>query len=221
MRRLLLVLVLLCGALATLGGSALAGGWDPDPTAACDNMIDDDGDGHIDSADLGCHMGASDPYNDYDEYNPPDADWDFNIGDLDDAIGDPFEDFAILATSGCRSPVVRQEYKGRTGFHHWTIFQRVNFCWNSGRITSFNRERWIWKTENPLSGWEWKGWIGTNCNLETCPGRGVGTTTTSAWTQGQWKFCSLKWVLCHEVTPLIGIRVFGTGAVRYFHGVPQ
>jgi hypothetical protein len=117
---------------------------------------------------------------------------------------------------------VRKDYKGSSGYHHWSYYERVNFCWNNYKITSFNRERWIWKTDNPLSGWQWLGHLGTNCSLETCSGRGVGTFgPVTAWTQGHWKFCTLIWVACHEVTPLIGIKVWGNGKVRYFHDTPQ
>ena len=226
MRRLIVLFALLSTVVLGLSAAqAGAGGWDPDPKVACENGVDDDGDSYIDTLDPGCYGEQPFPWMDNNEFNEPDPDWDFNIGQdgLGDVIGgdDPTPALKAADCRNIRLPVARQEYRGNTGFHHWTVFQRVRFCWRDGLITSFERERWIWKTTNPLSGWSWEGWIGTNCNLENCQGRGVGTTTTSAWTQGKWKFCSLKWVLCHEVTPLIGIRVFGTGAVRYFRGSPQ
>ena len=229
--RFILLALLVLGLTLLYAGPASSGGWDPNPKIACENAKDDDGDGYIDTLDPGCYGEQPFPWMDDNEYNEPDADYEFNVGQngLSDAIGEddtglfaPFKSTALAADCGNkRLPVVRQEYKGSTGYHHWTVYQRVTFCWRNGLITFFERDRWIWKTTNPLSGWSWQGWIGTNCNLENCSGRGVGTSTASAWTQGKWHFCSVKWVLCHDLTPLIGIRVFGNGSVQYYKGNPQ
>jgi hypothetical protein len=122
---------------------------------------------------------------------------------------------------GCRYPVVKKTYKGGTGAVHWIYYQRVRFCWRNGRITSFSRERWTWQSGSFFNGWSFEGHTSTNCWPADCLGRGVGLATTSAWTQGKFKFCSLKIVLCHEVAPLVGIRVYGTGRWVPFYDYPQ
>lgn len=122
---------------------------------------------------------------------------------------------------GCRNPVVKKTYKGSLGATHWIYYQRVRFCWRNGKITSFSRERWVWQSGNFLNGWSFEGHVNTGCSVADCRGRGVGTATTSAWTQGKFRFCSLKIVLCHEVSPLVGIRVYGNGSWVPFFDSPQ
>lgn len=122
---------------------------------------------------------------------------------------------------GCRYPVVKKTYKGGTGATHWIYYQRVRFCWRNGVITSFSRERWTWQSGSFFNGWSFEGHISSNCWPTDCDGRGVGRSTTAAWTQGKFKFCSLKIVLCHEVAPLVGIRVYGTGRWVPFFDNPQ
>ncbi len=72
-----------------------------------------------------------------------------------------------------------------------------------------------------LNGWDFHDHIASNCNTENCSGRGVGSWTTTAWTQGKFEFCSIRFALCSTQTPLIGIRVYGNGGVSYFRDHPQ
>jgi hypothetical protein len=121
---------------------------------------------------------------------------------------------------GCRSPIARREYRGMFGHIRWIYYEQVHFCWGSGRITSFWRERWHHQNGGFFNGWSFEGHINSNC-LDECRGRGVGSWSTSAWTQGQFRFCTFKIVVCHEVTPLLGIRVYGDGSFRLFQDYPQ
>jgi hypothetical protein len=122
---------------------------------------------------------------------------------------------------GCRYPVVKKTYKGGTGSTLWIYYQRVRFCWRNSKITSFMRERWIWQSDNFFNGWSFNGHINTGCSADDCRGRGVGTWTTSAWTQGKFTFCYVRIALCHEEAPLIGIRVYGSGRWSPFYDYPQ
>jgi hypothetical protein len=188
------------------------------PTA-CSDGIDNDGDGRIDLADPGCADSGDLDETDAASAPPPPDDWGQNVGWYTDYNDDGYS-FLRLG-GGCRAPVARREYRGSFGTHHWTYFEKVTFCWRNGVITSFSRERWIWMSGSLLNGWSFKGHINSNCDGD-CSGMGfVGRTTASAWTQGLFEFCSLRWALCTEQTPLLGIRVYGDGRITYFRDNPQ
>jgi len=93
MRRLSLLLALLALAVFTFGDSASGGGWDPDPKVACENGLDDDGDGWVDDYDPGCHGDQPFPYMDDDETNPPPPPEWFIEGEIPgDGEGDPSDE---------------------------------------------------------------------------------------------------------------------------------
>lgn len=118
--------------------------------------------------------------------------------------------------AGCKHPYAFKEYRNTRGRALWRYYQRVNWCWNNNRITSFSRERWSWRDSHIMNGWEFLGHASGNCETETCSGRGVGTWYTNAWTLGQYKFCILRWGWCTYADPLVGIGVNGTGGWNSF-----
>jgi hypothetical protein len=97
----------------------------------------------------------------------------------------------------------------RRNLAHMIVFrynQQVRWCYRSNLITYFWRDRW---PSNTAFGWSFDGHIGTNCAYEHCPGRGVGTYSTTAWTQGAFHVC-LAWYCVHKY-PLVSIWVHGDG----------
>ncbi|MFL5920729.1 MAG: hypothetical protein ACJ743_07100 [Gaiellaceae bacterium] len=97
----------------------------------------------------------------------------------------------------------------RRNLAHMIVFrynQQVRWCYRNNVITYFWRDRW---PSNTAFGWSFDGHTGTNCAYEHCPGRGVGTYSTTAWTQGEFHVC-LAWYCVHKY-PLVSIWVHGDG----------
>jgi len=84
--------------------------------------------------------------------------------------------------------------------------EQVRWCWRNNVITYFWRDRW---PSNTAWGWSFDGHTGSNCVYEHCSGRGVGTYSTDAWTQGAFHAC-ITWY-CPQKNPVVDIWVHGDG----------
>jgi hypothetical protein len=84
--------------------------------------------------------------------------------------------------------------------------EQVRWCYRNNAITYFWRDRWPSGTG---FGWSFDGHIGSNCTYEHCSGRGVGTYSTDAWTQGHFHVC-VTWYCPHKY-PIVDIWVHGDG----------
>lgn len=156
-----------------------------------------------------CWDHECDPSEEY--YFNVDGSWSWNDGGGADGHG---------YYGGCKTPWVRKVFRNKFGIDLWSYNQSVGWCWSSGRITQFWRNRWIWRSGHYLNGWSFHGHINTNCSLENCNGRGSGTGWTSAWTQGKWQMCVVRWGWCNDNYPLIGIAVNGWGGWGGFYDHP-
>jgi hypothetical protein len=97
----------------------------------------------------------------------------------------------------------------RRNLIHLVVFrytEQVRWCWNGNAITYFWRDRW---PSGTAFGWSFDGHVGTNCVYEHCPGRGVGTYSTNAWTQGHFHVCVPSY--CVHKYPIVNIWVHGDG----------
>jgi hypothetical protein len=84
--------------------------------------------------------------------------------------------------------------------------EQVRWCWQNGVITYFWRDRWASGT---AFSWSFDGHVGSNCIYEHCPGRGVGSYRTNAWTQGHFHACVPSY--CVHKYPIVNIWVHGDG----------
>ena len=107
----------------------------------------------------------------------------------------------------CRTRWVRATRKNLAWFVVFRYYEQVRWCWKDGKITYFWRDRWPADT---AFGWSFQGHIGSNCVYEHCSGRGVGTYSTDAWTQGGFRACAPK-LICYYKYPLVDIWVHGDG----------
>ena len=132
MRRLSLLLALLALAVFTFGDSASGGGWDPDPKVACENGLDDDGDGWVDDYDPGCHGDQPFPYMDDDETNPPPPPEWFIEGEIPgDGEGDPSDETGSV----CRQKELKRSMS-ETGPWGRRLFLLTTWCYEAGVIKS-------------------------------------------------------------------------------------
>ena len=106
----------------------------------------------------------------------------------------------------CRTRWVRATRRNLAWIVVYRYNQQVRWCWSGGVITYFWRDRWPSST---AFGWTFDGHVSTNCALEHCNGRGVGTYSTQAWTQGKFHVC-VTWY-CPSKLPLVSIWVHGDG----------
>jgi hypothetical protein len=118
------------------------------------------------------------------------------------------EPLAAYAYSGgiCRTRYARATRRNLFRFVVFRYNEQVRWCWSGGVITYFSRDRWPSDTS---FGWGFYGHIGSNCVLEHCTGRGVGSYSTDAWTQGDFGVC-LKGFCPHKY-PIVDIWVHGDG----------
>ena len=106
----------------------------------------------------------------------------------------------------CRTRWARATRKNLLHMVVFRYYEQVRWCWQNNLITYFWRDRWPSDTS---FGWSFDGHIGTNCRYEHCPGRGVGTYRTNAWTQGHFHVCVPSY--CPHKYPLVNIWVHGDG----------
>lgn len=145
-----------------------------------------------------------------DPYYPADSCYDPNIdcgtGESDTGMLTESWDAYDYAPGTCRTRWARAT---RRNLAHMIVFrynEQVRWCYRNNAITYFWRDRW---PSNTAFGWTFDGHIGSNCIYEHCPGRGVGTYSTSAWTQGEFHVC-ITWYCPHKY-PLVSIWVHGDG----------
>ena len=109
------------------------------------------------------------------------------------------------STGTCRTRWVSARRRNLFYVTMYKYNEQVRWCWKNNKITYFWRDRWPSDTS---WGGAFDGHIGSNCIYEHCSGRGVGTYSTDAWTQGQFHVC-LK--VCVYKYPKVDIWVHGDG----------
>jgi hypothetical protein len=110
------------------------------------------------------------------------------------------------APGSCRTRWARATRRNLAHLVVYRYNEQVRWCWSAGLITYFWRDRWASDT---AFGWIFDRQLGSNCALEHCNGRGVGTYSTDAWTQGEFHACVI-WYCPHRY-PLVDIWVHGDG----------
>jgi hypothetical protein len=110
------------------------------------------------------------------------------------------------APGTCRTRWARATRRNLIRMPVFRYTEQVRWCWRSGLITYFHRDRW---PSDTAFGWSFDGHVGSNCTYEHCPGRGVGTYSTNAWTQGSFHVCVPSY--CVHKYPLVNIWVHGDG----------
>jgi hypothetical protein len=110
----------------------------------------------------------------------------------------------------CRTRWAKAHRENLFGVTQYDYYQQVRYCWRSGVITRFHRDRWTGQTG---LGWSFDGHIGTNCGAEGCDGR-TGAYSENAWTQGAYHICWTVWGVgyCVNKYPLISITVYADGS---------
>ena len=110
------------------------------------------------------------------------------------------------APGTCRTRWARATRRNLFRFVVFRYNEMVRWCWRNNAITYFWRDRW---PSDTAFGWSFDGHTGTNCVYEHCPGRGVGTYSANAWTQGHFHVCVPSY--CVHKYPLVNIWVHGDG----------
>ena len=106
----------------------------------------------------------------------------------------------------CRTRYARAVRRNLAGFVVFRYNEQVRWCWKGDVITYFWRDRW---PSDTAFGWTFDGHTAGNCVYEHCSGRGVGTYSTDAWTQGGFHAC-VTWYCPHKY-PVVDIWVHGDG----------
>lgn len=107
---------------------------------------------------------------------------------------------------GCWTRWARRNYDSIFGYNYFRYYEQISWCGNGSVLTSFYRDRW---PEVNWIAWTFQGNIGSDCSLEHCNGRGSGSYSTNAYTQGQFAVCA-AW--CAEYKyPWVNISVTAAG----------
>jgi len=115
-------------------------------------------------------------------------------------------EFYGFPRANCRTRWARATRKNLARMVVYHYNEQVRWCWSGGKITWFWRDRWASDT---AFSWIFDGNVNTNCVLEHCNGRGVGTYSTNAWTQAEFHVC-VVWYCPHKY-PVVDIWVHGDG----------
>jgi hypothetical protein len=108
----------------------------------------------------------------------------------------------VMATGTCKVTQSELEARNVLGMRLWSYFEKINWCYSSGKISSKSRTRWA-EVYAPF--WAFKGHIGST------ESGGVGSSSYRAWTQGSFALCA-PYVLCAQNRyPWIELTVFATG----------
>jgi hypothetical protein len=110
------------------------------------------------------------------------------------------------APGSCRTRWAKAVRKNLAGLAVFKYNEQIRWCWRNNAITYFWRDRW---PSDTAWGWSFDGHINGNCIYEHCSGRGVGTYSTDAWTQGAFHAC-ITWYCPHRY-PVVDIWVHGDG----------
>jgi hypothetical protein len=215
MKRLILVLALLSTAALLLGGSASGGGWDPDPRVACENGVDDDGDGWVDEEDGGCHGDEPFPWMDDDEWNPPPPNPDeypLQVGTFD-AL--PEEDITVTTNSPvtrCKTQRFRKSWTQATLYNVLTYEGRFRVCYrhNAGIVSVLHRSGDSIFTRWP---WSWKG------NDDGYPFHIRYERRVEFYFRGTLEFCPIKLGCTTTKHPYITITFYDDNTISRQSGV--
>ncbi|MDQ2910887.1 MAG: hypothetical protein M3R39_07735 [Actinomycetota bacterium] len=145
-------------------------------------------------------------------YQAPDGSYcyDLNVdcgyGDIETGVYTESFDAYAYSPGTCRTRYARATRHNLAWRIVFRYNEQVRWCWRGGVITYFWRDRWPSDTS---FGWSFDGHIGSNCAYEHCVGRGVGTYSTDAWTQGAFHAC-VGWYCPHKY-PIVDIWVHGDG----------
>ncbi len=113
--------------------------------------------------------------------------------------------------AGCWTVWARRNFDNWLfGYNYWRYYEQVSWCGDGSALTSFWRDRW---PDVNWIGWEFRGHIDSNCSLEHCNGRGSGTYSTYAWTQGAFAVCAAWCADWHY--PIVSISVNADGGWGY------
>jgi hypothetical protein len=89
----------------------------------------------------------------------------------------------------------------------WKYFERISWCYNGRRLTSFTYRRW---PEVYVPTWDFKGHIGFQAS------GGEGSRSARRWTQGKFRQCA-AW--CFQTkTPWVDLLVRRDGSWSYATG---
>ena len=107
---------------------------------------------------------------------------------------------------GCWTRWARRNYDSIFGYNYFRYYEQISWCGNGAVLTSFYRDRW---PEVNWIAWNFQGNVSSNCSLEHCNGRGSGSYSANAFTQGQFAACA-AW--CAEYKyPWVNISVTAAG----------
>ena len=84
------------------------------------------------------------------------------------------------AGTSCRSRTQRRMAESLIGLDLWAYYQRITWCWRSGKLTSVSRTRWA---DVFAPGWDFRGHVGGSVD------GGVGSKFYTAFTQGKFQLC--------------------------------
>jgi hypothetical protein len=146
------------------------------------------------------------PQPDYPADSCYDVSIDCGVAEFDSDVMTESWDAYERSSGTCRTRWARATRKNLVWMVVFRYYEQVRWCWKSGKITYFWRDRWPASTS---FGWAFDGHIGSNCIYEHCSGRGVGTYSTDAWTQGGFHACLPQF--CLYKYPIVDIWVHGDG----------
>ena len=145
-------------------------------------------------------------------YQSPDGSYCYDLyvdcgyGAIETGVYTESFDAYAYSPGACRTRWARATRRNLAGFVVFRYNQQVRWCWRNGVISYFWRDRW--PSDTSFS-WAFDGHIGSNCTYEHCNGRGVGSYSTDAWTQGNFHAC-ITWYCPHKY-PVVDIWVHGDG----------
>jgi hypothetical protein len=154
----------------------------------------------------GALRAAADPGIEYPADTCQDPNIDCGSGYLETGVLTESWDAYEYSPGTCRTRWARATRRNLAYMVVFRYNEQVRWCYRNNVITYFWRDRW---PSGTAFGWSFDGHVGTNCQYEHCPGRGVGTYSATAWTQGHFHVC-LAWYCVHKY-PLVSIWVHGDG----------
>lgn len=118
------------------------------------------------------------------------------------------ESSLLAAAAACKWAQVSRWGNNIFGMRLWTYYQRIEWCYSNGLITSVTRLRW---GEVSMPGWSFKG------HTSSTTSGGKGSTSYRARTHGH--FCLVEYFSCiQNAYPWIDMTVRGNGTWSYTAG---